>query len=103
MLKEQYVRVMHLKDRCVVFTDKNNIMRALATFAITNEPLNKNPWDIPKEAKDGKFVFIDRLITNRKSEIRTNMREMVKYFKNRYPGKKIIWNSRNKGAEQCIN
>lgn len=88
---------MHLKNRCIVFTDKENKMRALATFAIVNKPVNKNPWDIPKEDRGGKFLLVDRLITDKKSEIRTNMRELIKYFKTKYPNKCIIWQSRKKG------
>jgi len=99
MTKEIYVSVMHLRNRCVLFTDDNNNIRGLVTFFITDNPKNvirDGIWGIPKEKNDGEWIMVDRCITDREASIRPNLIELIKYFKQRFPDKKVVWQSRGK-------
>lgn len=103
MDKIQYIKLMHLRDRCVVFTDEDNKIRALATFVITNEPNNiirNNIWDIPRnDNPEGKYVCVDRIISDRKQSIKEGMMNLTNYFNNHYPNKLMVWQTRRKNAE----
>lgn len=105
MTKEEYFNEMFIRDRLVTFIDDSNKLRALITFFITNNIDNfnrhKELWNIPNnEDLDGKYIIIDRLITDRKSNIRLNMRELIKYFNLKFPNKQIVYKSRSKNARE---
>lgn len=103
MTKENYFRLMHLKNRCVFFTDDRNKVRALATFVITDDPINirrNGIWGVPEENPQGRFIYADRLITDRQSPIKCNMMELIRYFSNKFPDKKMVWQSRRRRDEK---
>jgi len=99
MSKETYIKIMHNKDRLLVFTDENMKARGMVSWVLTNSPENMvrdDIWSIPQEDKDGQWIFIDRLVSDEQYPIRTNMLGLMKYFKQKYPDKKVIWHSRGK-------
>ena len=100
MTKENYFKCMHLKNRCIVFADDEQKIRAMATFVITDDPTSirrSGLWGLPEENPQGKFILVDRLITDRNSSLRNGMIDMLNYFKKKYPDKKVVWKSRKKG------
>lgn len=98
--KELYFMQMHKKDRVILFFDKESVVGGI-TYVFTDNPemLNerRNIWSIPKEDKNGKFVYIDRLTTNRKQSILSGLKELCRYFWTKYPEKQICWHSRRTG------
>ena len=102
--KEQYIKEMHDKDRLVLVTDDNNIVKAMLGFSIVSNPMIKRDdvWSIPNEDMRGDYILIDRLITDRLTPIKCNLRMVIEYLKNRFPNKKVIWNTRRKNAEHEV-
>jgi hypothetical protein len=97
--KQDYIKTMHHKDRLLVFTDENMKVRGMVSWVLTNNPENmvrEDIWSIPIEDRNGQWIFIDRLINDEQYKIRTNMVGLLKYFKQKFPDKKIIWYSRGK-------
>jgi len=99
MDKIAYVAEMYSRDRLVVFCDKNNSPRAILTFFITNNIRNfirKDIWSAPEEDINGLYIYIDKLISDRKSAVSPNIANLVNYFDNRFPNKKVVWHSRRR-------
>ena len=108
MTKQEYIQEMHNKDRVIIFADDDNNIKALITFFITND-INKfrrssELWNIPNgEDSDGRYIYIDRLITDHNQSLKANMPQMVSYFNNRFPNKEIVYKSRGKYAREiCL-
>lgn len=101
MTKQQYIQEMHNRDRVVIFVDDSNNIKAMLTFFITDDISKFNRsnelWNIPSEEdRDGKYVLIDRLITDHKQSLRYNFANTIKYFNSRFPNKKVVWKSRSR-------
>lgn len=97
--KEQYLKIMHLKNRCAMFIDDGNKTHALVTFVITDNPKNierNGVWGLPKENIKGKFIVVDRLISDRNYKIKENIPKLLSYFQTRFPTKQVVWISRGR-------
>lgn len=105
MTKELYIKIMHIKDRCILFYDENKI-HGVITYVLTDKPekLSDDVWRIPKDNPNGKYIYFDRLISyhkdNKDSPLFKNIKQTIRYFKNRFPDKQIVWNSRRANGRQ---
>ena len=91
---------MHALDRAVVAVGENDEPKGIITFFITDTPdkVERNGiWGIPKENAKGKYLVIDRVISDRKTSVRNNLLGVIEYFNKRFSDKEVVWQSRNKG------
>ena len=108
MTKEEYIKEMHERDRVVIFANNNRNIKGLVTFFITDDiskfNRDSNVWDIPSgENLNGKYIYLDRLITDRNSNIKANIGQLINYFKTRFPDKQIVYKSRGRNAREiCL-
>jgi len=97
--KQLYFKIMHFKDRLLLFTDGNKVVGGVS-WVLTNNPsslLRENIWSVPKEDNDGKFIYLDRCTTDRTQSIFYGLRDLCRKFWRIYPDKKICWHSRKTG------
>lgn len=94
-----YIRQMKHRNRVIPFFDESNYLNAIVTYFIVDDfKINRsNLWSMVKENPEGKYIFLDRLITNKKvgiSNIKKGISDIVKFVNQKYPDKKIVWQSR---------
>jgi hypothetical protein len=97
MTKENYIKIMHLRNRCLVFTDENMQVKGLVTICFTNDldkMVRKDIWAPPEEDVNGHFIYIDKCISDREQDIRPNLVQLTRFLNNKFPNKEIIWHSR---------
>ncbi len=98
--KQLYLKLMHLKERLFLFVTGGDKVVGGVSWVLTNDPrslLRENIWSVPKEDENGKYVYLDRLITDRKQSIFFGLRNLCNHFWTLYPDKRICWHSRRTG------
>ena len=99
MDKQEYIETLHENDRLLVVVDDDLHIVATIAFFLTDNPkkfIRNDIWSIPKGAlqENGKFFFVDKLITDHKIDLRGNLFTFFDYVKQKYPDKEIVWLSR---------
>ena len=97
--KQTYIKNLYERDRVLIFTDDNYRIKGIMAYFITDnieQFKREDIWSMPDEDENGRFIYIDKLITDKNSNLRSNFLDTMKYLQSKYPGKKIIWHSRRR-------
>lgn len=100
--KNYYFKEMHARGRLYRFENRDGHIVGILGYVLTNNPekilRSHDIWSLPPEDYDGEFIYLDRLATDRKSNIFRGLKDLIRYFSRHYPGKTIIWHSRKTGT-----
>ena len=97
--KKYYFHKMNLKGRLLFGYSSENKVIGVVTFFLTNDPnrfIRDDIWSVPKEDENGKYIYLDRIVTNRNIDLASQLEILKKYFDYQFPNKQIIWHSRRR-------
>lgn len=111
MTKEQYIKFMHFKNRCLIFAGDDTKIHLIMTYAIINNPNNierNGVWGLPKEDIRGEYILIDRIINKSdepltRKEFRANLIKLLEYLKEKYPDKEVVGQQRSGKGEKIFS
>ncbi len=101
--REEYFKEMFGRDRIFCFLDENQIFRGMATYVFTDNPealRRTDVWSTPEEHIGGRYIFIDKLVIEKDGGLRQGATALMRFLKNKYPDKKVLWHSRRGGHEK---
>jgi len=98
--RDEYFKKMYEKDRLFIFLNDDSQVRGFISYFISDNPRTRTDiWSLPDDNPQGKYICLDRLVTDKQGGVRDNKRSFFNFIKLKHPNKQIMWHSRRGNHE----